>query len=331
MEIVISCNLKIVNYLDVTLNLNDGSYKPFHKEKNEILYINAKSNHPPSIIKQLPLAIENRLSKLSSSEILFNESANVYQQALNKSGYTHSLKYTPSTKSNKRSRNRKVIWFNQPYSQSVITNIGKYFLSLIDKHFPAHHKLSKVFNKNTLKISYSCTTNVGGHINLHNRKILHDPPQNLTNTKSCNCPRNAICPLDGNCLEKDILYQCSVSSNLPSRKIKHYKGICSTTFKSRFGNHKMSFNNMRYKNETELSKEVWHIKELGGIPDLKWSILGRYLPYNPVSKRCSLCLNEKLEIATNCSELQLNSRSEIVSKCRHKNRFKLCNLKADVT
>ena len=26
LEIVINCNMKIVNYLDVTLNLNDGSY-----------------------------------------------------------------------------------------------------------------------------------------------------------------------------------------------------------------------------------------------------------------------------------------------------------------
>ena len=96
LDLVISCNMKIVNYLDVTFNLNDGSYKPYHKENNDILYINAKSNHPPSIIKQLPLSIENRLSKLSSSEKSFNESVNVYQQALYKSGYNYTLKYSPS-------------------------------------------------------------------------------------------------------------------------------------------------------------------------------------------------------------------------------------------
>ena len=28
LDIIIECNLKISNYLDITLNLNDGSYRP---------------------------------------------------------------------------------------------------------------------------------------------------------------------------------------------------------------------------------------------------------------------------------------------------------------
>ena len=28
LDIIIECNLKITNYLDITLNLNDGSYRP---------------------------------------------------------------------------------------------------------------------------------------------------------------------------------------------------------------------------------------------------------------------------------------------------------------
>ena len=31
LDIIINCNMKIVNYLDVTLNLNDGSYRPLQK------------------------------------------------------------------------------------------------------------------------------------------------------------------------------------------------------------------------------------------------------------------------------------------------------------
>ena len=31
LKIEIMCNLKIVDYLDVTLNLNDGTYKPYQK------------------------------------------------------------------------------------------------------------------------------------------------------------------------------------------------------------------------------------------------------------------------------------------------------------
>ena len=30
-DIIINCNMKIVNYPDVTLNLNDGSYSPYKK------------------------------------------------------------------------------------------------------------------------------------------------------------------------------------------------------------------------------------------------------------------------------------------------------------
>ena len=162
LEIVVSCNMKVVNYLDVALNLNDGSYKPYHKPNNEILYINKESNHPPSIIKQLPLSIENRLSNLSSAKI-FNESAGVYQEALNKCSYKHKIKYYPAplkSDSKNSNRKRKIIWFNPPYSQSVVTNVGKHFLNLIDKHFPTHHKHRKLFNRNTVKISYSCMINV---------------------------------------------------------------------------------------------------------------------------------------------------------------------------
>ena len=41
---------------------------------------------------------------------------------------------------------------------------------------------------------------------------------------------------------------------------KYYRGSCETTFKKQFANHKESFDNEQYKNETELSKEVWNLK-----------------------------------------------------------------------
>ena len=59
LDIVIQCNMKTVNYLDVTLNLENSTYCPYQKENNQIKYINIESNHPPSIIKQLPLSIES--------------------------------------------------------------------------------------------------------------------------------------------------------------------------------------------------------------------------------------------------------------------------------
>ena len=64
LDIVIQCNMKLGNYLDVTLNLNNSNYKPYQKPDNEILYFHKDSNHPPSILKQIPTSIEKRISTL---------------------------------------------------------------------------------------------------------------------------------------------------------------------------------------------------------------------------------------------------------------------------
>ena len=60
----------------------------------------------------------------------------------------------------KRKRTRKIIWYNPPFSKNVDTNIDKTFLKLIDKHFPKRSQLHKIFNRNTIKVSYSCVDNV---------------------------------------------------------------------------------------------------------------------------------------------------------------------------
>ena len=44
---------------------------------------------------------------------------------------------------------------------------------------------------------------------------------------------------------------------------------------------------------------------------------------NPNSKRCYLCLNEKLKIATYRGNNLLNKKTELISKCRHQNKYTL--------
>ena len=68
LDLIIEWNNKIVNYLDVTFNLNEASYQPYQKPDNIIQYIHVESNHLPNIIKQIPKTIEKCLSKLSSNE-----------------------------------------------------------------------------------------------------------------------------------------------------------------------------------------------------------------------------------------------------------------------
>lgn len=333
LDITILCNLKIVDYLDITMNLNDGSYRPYHKPNDEIRYIHSESNHPPAIIKQLPLSIESRLRKISSSKAVFDDSCKIYQDALEQSGFKYKLTYEETENTTTpvhRNRKRNIIWFNPPYSKSVATNVGKAFLKLLNKHFPAHHKYRKIFNRNTVKISYSCMPNVRAKVNMHNKKILRTTNEVKSNelepTRMCNCPRTAECPFEDACLDKDVRYTAELSSDLPNYGTKEYKGICSTEWKSRFGNHKKSFNNETYEKDSELSKEVWRIKRKGGNFSIKWSKDGNYSSYKPETKKCSLCANEKLAIARYEGNNLLNRRNEIISRCRHRLKYKLKKL-----
>ena len=118
------------------------------------------------------MLIEIRLSFLSSSEEVFEETAPYYEKYLSNCGCREKLNYRDPTCSNlitKRKRQRNISWFNPPYSKIVKTKIGKFFLQLIKKHFPKEHKFHKIFNKNTLKLSYSCMPNIKTKINAHNR------------------------------------------------------------------------------------------------------------------------------------------------------------------
>ena len=329
LDITISCNLKVVNYLDLTLNLNDGTYRPYHKPNDEIMYIHKESNHPPGIIKQLPLSVESRLRNISSSKQIFNDSIKVYQDALERSGFKHKLTYedpeNPSTTSN---RKRKVIWFNPPYSKSVKTNVGKRFLNLLDKHFPPHNKLRKIFNRNTLKVSYSCLPSIKAKINQHNKKLLEKDPIEVSSisARMCNCPKDTECPLNKFCLDKDVFYTGELTSNLNNYRTRIYKGICSTTFKERLGNHRKAFKHEKYKADSEISKEIWRIKRKGGEYHVKWKKVKNYTSYKPERKRCNLCDNEKLEIALHKEENLLNQKNEIISRCRHRFKYKLANI-----
>ena len=43
-------NMKSVNYLDVTLNLDGNSFQSYSKPEDVLSYVHAESNHPPNIL-----------------------------------------------------------------------------------------------------------------------------------------------------------------------------------------------------------------------------------------------------------------------------------------
>ena len=202
LNITVHTNLKIVNYLDVTFNLNNGTYCPYRKPNNQPLYINTKSNHPPNIIKQLPDSISRRISDNSFIDDEFNKAKTEYDTALKSTENTKTLTYNKhrQTTRPRRTRQRNIIWCNLPFSNNVQTNIGKTFLRLISKHFPKHHKYHSLFNKNNVKVSYSCTENLRSIINKHNKKVLSNNNDHDNNESLCNCRSKEKCSLNNNCL-----------------------------------------------------------------------------------------------------------------------------------
>ena len=98
-------NLRIVNYLDVTLNLNDGSFRPCDKSDDIIQYIK-EFNHPPNLIKHLPASIEKRLSSDSFDEKTVLESAIYYEDTLNKARYLDKVVYHTPSASNQENKNK---------------------------------------------------------------------------------------------------------------------------------------------------------------------------------------------------------------------------------
>ena len=324
-QIEIAANLKIVDFLDITLDLNRGTYQPYKKPNDSLMYIHVSSNHPKQILDQLPKSINDRLSKNSSNEQIFNSTKPEYEEALRRSGFNNpSLSFTKSQPSRHRNRQRKTIWFNPPFNKEVQTNVAKCFLKLINKHFPRNHHLHKLFNRNNIKVSYSCTQNIGRIIKAHNKKLSTPPvPESLP----CNCRRKAECPLNGDCRKTSVVYKCEVFS--PDLPKKVYIGLTEKDFKTRYNSHTQSFRNKKYANSTTLSAHIWDTKENHHVtPTLKWSIIKRAPAYSNITKTCSLCLAEKYEILKYpLKEELLNKRSEIISKCRHMNKFLMANYK----
>ena len=91
------------------------------------------SNHPKTIINELPRNVEKRLSILSSNRKIFDDAKQPYIDALESSGFKNvELNYQPKQNTKKPRKSKSVLFCNLPWNMAVKTNIGKEFLSLID-------------------------------------------------------------------------------------------------------------------------------------------------------------------------------------------------------
>ena len=131
----------------------------------------------------------------------------------------------------------------------------------------------------------------------------------------CSCPKTKICPLDGKCLSKNVIYEATVTQQ--NNKTNRYTGICSTDFKARLAAHKHTIKDGS-QNQTSYSKFVRNLEQKKIKHTVTWRILARGGIYSPMTEKCSLCIKEKFFIMFRPESADINSKDEIFSSCRHK-------------
>ncbi|GFR84580.1 inositol hexakisphosphate and diphosphoinositol-pentakisphosphate kinase 2 [Elysia marginata] len=326
LSITIDANKKVVDFLDVSFNLQNECYRPFMKPNQTTNYVHKNSNHPPTIIKNIPSNIAKRLSTISKNKKIFEATTTPYNEALRKSGYHQTLNYTEEqiAHQKKRNRSRNVLWFNPPFHKCVQTNIGKKLLSLVDVHFPKSNKLSKTIYRNYVKVSYSCLPNIKQIITTHNKKVLQASQNNEESKnnpgKQCNCRKKQDCPVEGECLKENVIYQAIVEEK-ETKTTETYIGLTQNTFKTRYNLHLSTFRLSHKRKSTSLSDYIWKIKDRNNSFKITWKILTQTKRVQAGNDRCDLCTTEKLFIFTNKHASSLNIKTEILNKCPHKRIF----------
>ena len=305
LAVTIDTNLIEIDFLDVSFNL----------EMDNFFLIGSRAT-------PLSASILGQTIQFPSSNNCYRGPTDVFrirhESALKSSEFNYRMKFEAFVENARQNRNSNVIWFNPPNSLNVNTNIGKVFLNLVRKHFPRSHKLSKTFNLNTIKISYSSMSSLKNLIKQQNSKILNKDQDKIQ--RPCNCRIKETCPLNGKCLHQCMVYKANTT-------YKEYYRAWEGEFKSRSNNHMQSFRSISNINDTELSKYLLTLKANGPDYHLKWSIKSYTFRYRCGTRRCDLCLTEKIIISLADPKVLLNKRTELISKCRHRSKFILNSVK----
>ena len=108
-------------------------------------------------------------------------------------------------------------------------------------------------------------------------------------------------------------------------KVETYTGLTSKTFKTRYYGHSRSFREKESEHSTTLSTHIWKLKNKNKNFNVRWEVVARANDFNPISRKCQLCLKEKYYILFHQGGATLNKRSVLFSTCRHRLRRLLSN------
>ena len=123
----------------------------------------------------------------------------------------------------------------------------------------------------------------------HNKGILSKQPTAVPPPCKCKTP----CPVGGQCRLSDVVYKATVKEN-QSQNIETYTGLTYRTFKERFKEHNRDMENSDSRTSSKLAGHIWSLKDRG-VNDFEvtWEILARAPHFNPITRKCMLCLKEK--------------------------------------
>ena len=164
--------------------------------------------------------------------------------------------------------------------------------------------------------------NISNLIKSHNMKILEEKKNH--EHLPCNCRNKKECPLDEKCQIPSVVYRADIYD---AQESNIYAGHTENEFKLRQRDHMKTTKDVKYKSSSELSKKFWEMKDMGRSPKIKWSILQKARPYRAGQKNCDLCVSEKLYLIKLKDENLLNKKTEFISKCRHRKKFSLGNIR----
>ena len=189
----------------------------------------------------------------------------------------------------------------------------------MSESFPRSHRLYQICNRNTLKLSYCCLPNIGNKI-LGNTARKYSGDVNAYPVNDCvGHRRGQTCPeITGICNRPNNIYNAKVNTNTTEY---NYIGMSAPPLRLRVATHKHSFNTSN--NQTVLSEKVKEIQNQNIEYNVTFKLLENRSSYKPESKRCELCIAEKFHIIYSNLENILNKKNEIISKCRHRSKFKL--------
>ena len=128
------------------------------------------------------------------------------------------------------------------------------------------------------------------------------------------------CVVDGKCRVTSVVYEATATDE---QKTAFYYGCTAGPLKSRIDKHTHSFSNPVKEHETTLSTHVWERRRQGFDPKVKYRTVRKAQAYTASTGHCNLCLQEKVTIVTSSKEGMLNSKNEIMGKCRHRTKHLL--------